>query len=167
MPTGLVTFLFTDIEGSTRLWEDRPTEMAVALARHDQLLRAIIQGGGGFVFKTVGDAFCAVFHDADSALLAALAAQRALGVEPWPPGIELRVRMALHSGRGHERDGDFFGPDVNRTARLERVAHGGQIICSSATAEMTREADIQNLRLRDLGTHLLKDLVGRHLSFRR
>src|SRR5437016_14536989 len=96
LPSGTVTFLFTDIEGSTRLWEQFPDAMRVALARHDALLREAIETHDGFVFKTVGDAFCAAFHTAPNALNAALASQRALIAEPWETGLLLRVRMALH-----------------------------------------------------------------------
>ena len=96
LPTGTVTFLFTDIEGSTRRWEQHPEAMTTALARHDALLRAAIEAHGGYVFKTVGDAFCAAFSTAPDALAAALDAQRAVVAEAWGPVEPLRVRMALH-----------------------------------------------------------------------
>ena len=128
LPSGTVTLLFSDIEGSTRLWERSPDAMAHALRRHDELMRSAIEGSGGYVFKTVGDAFCAAFPTAKEAVQAARGAQRALDAEPWPEETVLRVRMALHTGECEERDGDYFGPAVNRVARLEAVAHGGQVV---------------------------------------
>ena len=126
-PTGTLTLLFSDIEGSTRLWEQHPDSMADALERHDALMRSVLETHGGYVFKTVGDSFCAAFAAARDAVGAAGAAQRALHAEAWSEGISLRVRMALHTGECEEREGDYFGPAVNRTARLETTAHGGQI----------------------------------------
>src|SRR5213593_4107212 len=110
LPSGTVTFLFTDIEGSTRLWEQHPEAMRPALARHDALLRSTLQSHGGHVFKSMGDQFCAAFATAPEALAAALVAQRALGAEPWGEVGPLRVRMALHAGAAEQRDGDYFGP---------------------------------------------------------
>src|SRR5215217_435812 len=126
MPTGLVTFLFTDIEGSTKLWEKYPGAMQVALERHDAIMREAIASNGGYFFKTIGDAFCATFQTAPSALLAAVDAQRMLSDEKWGQTGPILVRMALHSGRTDERDGDYFGPPVNRVARLLATGHGGQ-----------------------------------------
>ena len=157
-PTGRVTLLFTDIEGSTRLWEAQPDVMPGVLARHDELLRSVIEDSSGYVFKTVGDAFCAAFDHADQAVRAALRAQQDLSMARWPDGVALRVRMALHSGTCDERDGDYFGPTVNRAARLEAVAHGGQIVLSGATAEVVRSRLPDGFHLLDLGEHRLKDL---------
>jgi len=157
-PSGTVTFLFTDIEQSTRMWETRREAMQVALARHDQLLRSVIESAGGYVFKTVGDAFCAAFGVAVDAMGAAVAAQRALSAEEWPQGLELRVRMALHSGSCEERGGDYFGPPVNRVARLLATAHGGQVVMSRVTADLVRDVLPERVALRDLGEHWLKDL---------
>jgi predicted ATPase/class 3 adenylate cyclase len=157
-PTGTVTLLFTDIEGSTRLWELHPEVMAMALQRHDTLLRSAIESAGGYVFKTVGDAFCSTFTSAEDALQAAGAAQRALHSEPWPPEAVLRVRMALHTGECEERDGDYFGPAVNRTARLEATAHGGQVVVSGTTAALVQDHLPPGVCLVDLGSHYLKDL---------
>jgi predicted ATPase/class 3 adenylate cyclase len=157
-PSGTVTFLFTDIEQSTRMWETRREAMRVALARHDQLLRSVIESAGGYVFKTVGDSFCAAFSVAVDALAAAVAAQRALYAESWPQGLELRVRMALHSGSCEERGGDYFGPPVNRVARLQATAHGGQVVMSRVTADLVRDDLPERVALRDLGEHSLKDL---------
>lgn len=158
LPTGTLTLLFTDIEGSTRLWEQSPDAMANALRRHEELVRSAIEEAGGYVFKTVGDAFCAAFASAKAAVQAAGVAQQALGVEPWADEVVLRVRMALHTGECEERGGDYFGPALNRAARLEAVAHGGQIVLSRATADIVRDRLPAGYVLRDLGTHYLKDL---------
>jgi class 3 adenylate cyclase len=106
IPTGTVTLLFTDIEGSTRLWDADPAAMAIALRRHDAILRAAIENAAGYVFKTVGDAFCAAFETAQLAAEAAVAVQRELGAQVWPTRRPIRVRMALHTGACEERDGD-------------------------------------------------------------
>src|SRR5262245_7912105 len=110
MPTGNVTFLFTDIEGSTKMWEANPEQMKKALARHDVLVRAAIAGNGGYVFKTVGDAFCSAFADPGNAVTAAVSAQLSLLAQTWPESTQIRVRMALNSGDAEIRDGDYFGP---------------------------------------------------------
>jgi predicted ATPase/class 3 adenylate cyclase len=158
IPSGTVTLLFTDIEGSTRLWEAEPDSMAAALRRHDRIVTSAIEQAGGYVFKTVGDAFCAAFWTAPAALTAALSAQHALGAQDWPTSRPVRVRMGLHSGVCEERDGDYFGPVVNRAARLEAVAHGGQVLLSGATAELLSDTLPAGVALRDLGSHRLKDL---------
>jgi predicted ATPase/class 3 adenylate cyclase len=158
MPTGTVTFLFTDIQGSTRLWDDQPEAMRLNLARHDALLRRAIQAHGGSVFKTVGDAFCAAFARATDAIVAAVDAQQSLDAEPWQASGPLRVRMAIHSGAAEERDGDYFGPPLNRVARLLAAGHGGQTLLSLAAAELARDDLPEDVSLRDLGQHRLKDL---------
>jgi predicted ATPase/class 3 adenylate cyclase len=158
IPSGTITLMFTDVEGSTRLWEAEPEQMAQALRRHDEMLRRAIGQVGGFVFKTVGDAFCAAFATPQAALDAALAAQQALAAERWPTRRPIRVRMSLHTGVCEERDNDYFGPVVNRTARLEAVAHGGQVLVSGATAGLLSETLPEGVTLRDLGLHRLKDL---------
>ena len=158
-PTGTVTFLFTDIEGSTRLWEQNSAEMKVALARHDTLLRSAIESNGGCVFKTVGDAFCAAFATAMDGLRAALDAQAAFAAEPWKVPGGIRVRMGLHTGTAEERDDDYFGPALNRTARLFSTGAGGQVLVSLVTAELLRDALPEDVGLRDLGAHRLKDLM--------
>ncbi|HZC19203.1 MAG TPA: protein kinase, partial [Rubrobacteraceae bacterium] len=161
LPSGTITFLFTDIESSTSMWERDPLQMQAALARHDEILRNNIEANGGYVFKTVGDAFCAAFSTARQALEATLAAQRALLAEEWEEGATIRVRTALHTGATEERDGDYFGPPVNRVARLLSAGHGGQVLLSGVTYGLVRD----NLgllepgaELRDLGEHRLKDL---------
>ena len=129
LPSGIVTFLFTDIEGSTKLWEHNPEQMAIALARHDALLRQAAAENGGYVFKTVGDAFCIAFDDACDAFCAAVSAQRSLVSETWPKAAPIAVRMALHTGPTEVQAGDYFGPNVNRVARLLAIGHGRQIFC--------------------------------------
>src|SRR5215218_2543278 len=159
-PTGTVTFLFTDIEGSTGLWERDSSAMQAALARHEEILHSAIGAHRGYVFKTVGDAFCAAFPTAPEALEAALYAQRALFAEEWPKEIgQLRVRMALHTGAAEARGGDYFGPPLNRVARLLSAAQGGQVLFSVATQELVRDQLPTGAELRDLGEHRLKDLI--------
>jgi predicted ATPase/class 3 adenylate cyclase len=158
-PTGTLTFLFTDIEGSTKLWENNAPAMQAALARHDEILRGAIEEEGGYVFKTVGDAFCAAFPTAPDALEAALVAQRELFAEEWDEEIgTLRVRMALHTGAAEERDGDYFGPPLNRVARLLSAAYGGQVLLPLTTQELVRDQLPADVELSDLGEHRLKDL---------
>ncbi len=158
-PTGTVTFLFTDIQGSTKLWERNPSAMSGALARHDEILQGAIEDHGGFVFKTVGDAFCAAFATAPDGLEAALEAQRALLTEEWSEAVgTLKVRMALHTGAAEERGGDYFGPPLNRVARLLSAGQGGQILLSLATQELVRDNLPDGADLRDLGERRLKDL---------
>jgi predicted ATPase/class 3 adenylate cyclase len=158
-PTGTVTFLFSDIEGSTQHWETQRAAMPTVLRRHDELIRNAIEAHGGHVFKTVGDAFCAAFWRAPDALAAATDAQRALAAEDWSAVGGLAVRMALHSGTTDERDVDYFGPAVNRVARLLAVAHGGQVVISGVTAQLLHGAMPEQMELRDLGEHRLKDLA--------
>src|SRR5687767_2189754 len=137
LPTGTVTFLFTDIEGSTTRWEQHREQMRAALGRHDAILRAAIEAHGGVVFKTVGDAFYAACVTAPPAVEAALAAQRALQAERWDATLgQVRVRMALHTGAAEQRDGDYFGPALNRVARLLAAGHGGQVLLSTVTTEL-------------------------------
>ncbi len=165
LPTGTVTFLFTDIEGSTRLWEAQPEAMPAALARHDELMRYAIGARSGHVFKTVGDAFCAAFHTAPDALAAALEAQRALHLERWPEAVKLRVRMALHTGAVELRDHDYFGAPLNRVARLLAVGHGGQTLLSESTHDLCRDHLPPLAGVKALGEHGLKDLARREAVF--
>jgi class 3 adenylate cyclase len=147
-PSGTVTFLFTDIVGSTRRWEEEPAAMRVELERHDALLRSAIESSGGHVVKGTGDGTVSAFGDADAALRAAAQAQRAVtGTVPFG------VRVAVHTGAADQRDGDYFGPTLNRAARLVAVGHGGQVLVSQATASLVSGAN-----LRDLGEHRLRDL---------
>jgi predicted ATPase/class 3 adenylate cyclase len=158
LPT--VTFLFTDVEGSTKLWERGPEAMSRALSRHDELLREAVEAHGGFVFKTVGDAFYVAFSSAPEAVEAALEAQRSLLAEKWEQTGPLKVRLALHTGTAEERDGDYFGPTLNRVARLLSAGHGGQVLLSLSTQELVRDQLPLGAGLRDLGVRRLKDLFG-------
>ncbi len=156
--TRLSTFLLTDIEGSTRLWETHGEVMGAALAVHDDLLRAAIESHGGTVVKTTGDGMLAVFDDTVGAVDAALAAQRTLRDTLWGATGPLRVRMAIHSGTAESRDGDYFGPALNRDARILAIGHGGQILLSAVTAVLSRERLPRSVDLLDLGSHRLRDL---------
>jgi class 3 adenylate cyclase len=163
LPSGTVTFLFTDVVGSTQLWDQQPDAMRLTLARHDACLRSAIEARGGRVFKTIGDAFCAVFSQAAYALNAALAAQLSLHALPASDGDEcgelvLRVRMALHTGAAEVHGDDYFGPSLNRTARLLAVAHGGQVLLSRATQELVQDDLPFGVSLKALGPHRLRDL---------
>lgn len=158
LPVGTVTFLFTDIEGSSKLWEQYPEAMSAALAQHNALLRRVIETHKGYVFKLWGDAVYAAFDTASDALNAAIEAQRELVRHSWGELGPLRVRMALHTGAAEAHDGDYFGPTLNRCARLLSAAHGGQILLSAATEELVRDGLPQGVSLRSLGQHRLKDL---------
>ena len=158
-PSGTVTFLFTDIEGSTKLWESSPDAMREALALHDEIVRASIEANGGTVFKTIGDAFCAAFHTATEAVAAALDAQLSLFAQPWGDAPPLHARIALHSGAADARDGDYFGQPVNRVARLLAAGHGGQTLLSAVAQELVRGYLSVGCSLLDLGEAILKDLA--------
>ena len=159
LPSGTVTFLFTDIEGSSSLWERVPEAMRSALSDHDAMLREAVQRRRGIVFKTVGDAFYCVFTNPEDAIEAAIAAQRSLLGHLWPSGVgQLRVRMGIHSGQVTQRDGDYFGPTVNRVTRLTAAGSGGQILASSSTATLLSESTTSATALVDLGSHRLRDL---------
>ena len=153
-----MTFLFTDIEGSTRLWETQHAAMQQALAQHDAILREAIEANGGYVVKTTGDGAHAAFANAQDAMAASLAAQRALAAHPWGE-LRIRSRMGLHSGAAEQRDGDYYGPALNRAARLMAAGHGGQILLSLATKELVRDHLPVEVALRDMGERRLKDLI--------
>jgi predicted ATPase/class 3 adenylate cyclase len=157
LPSGTVTFLFTDIADSTRRWDQEPAAMSAALARHDHLLREAVAVNRGAVFATGGDGMAVVFGRAGDAVAAAVAAQRAFEIEPWPTA--LRVRMGVHTGEAEERGGDYFGPAVNRAARLMSVATGGQVLVSLSTAEIVRDRLPEGLRLVELGERNLRSLT--------
>jgi LuxR family maltose regulon positive regulatory protein len=159
LPSGTVTFLFTDIVGSTQLWEQHHEAMGTALARHDILLRQAIGAYGGVAFKTVGDSVHAVFARAPDAFAAALDAQRALQQERWDSTGPLRVRMALHTGAAELREDDYFGPPLNRAARILALGHGGQILLSRATHDLVADDLPAHTSLRALGDYHLKDLA--------
>jgi predicted ATPase/class 3 adenylate cyclase len=158
VPTGTITFLFTDIEGSTKRWEAHREAMQAVLARHDEVMRAVFERHNGYVFKTIGDAFCVAFRLAPEALTAAVDAQRTLAKEDHSSVEGLRIRMGLHTGPADERDGDYFGPTVNRVARLMSIGHGGQILLSEATRALVHAEVPEDIQLHDLGPHRLKDL---------
>ncbi len=158
LPTGTVTFLFTDIEGSTRLWETQHAAMQQALADHDAIMRKAIEANGGCIVKTTGDGAHAVFAIAADALTACLAAQSALTAQDWGK-VRITSRMALHSGAAELRDGDYYGPAPNRAARLMAAAHGGQVLLSLATEELVRDHLPARTSLRDMGERRLKDLI--------
>jgi predicted ATPase/class 3 adenylate cyclase len=158
LPTGTVTFWFSDIEGSTERWDRDAVAMQEALRRHDAIVRAAIESRGGYIFKTIGDAFCAAFSRAEDAATSALAAHRELSRADFSAVGGMRIRIAMHSGVADERDGDYFGPVVNRVARLLAASWGGQTVLSAATTELVRAALAPGVELRDLGDHRLKDL---------
>ncbi len=159
LPTGTITFLFSDIEGSSKKWERQPDAMRVALATHDRLLRTAFEANGGYVFKTIGDAFCVAFDTAHDALTGAVAAQRALQAVTWDSVGEMKVRMALHTGAAEQRDGDYFGQALNRVSRILTSAHGGQVLLSRPTEELVRDSLSTGIQLRALGEHRLRDLA--------
>jgi len=168
LPTGTVTFLFSDIEGSTTLWEQAPEAMQSMLQWHDRVLRSAIESSGGHVVKTTGDGAYAVFGTAKDAVAACVRAQRNLqarAIEASSPGaqaaeesITIRVRMGLHSGAAELRDGDYFGPSLNRAARIMSVAYGEQVLISATTAELVRGELPEGVTLRETGEHRLRGL---------
>jgi class 3 adenylate cyclase len=160
LPSGVVTYLFTDIEGSTPLWARYPERMGPVLVRHDALLTAAIEAHGGSVVRSRGedDSFFAVFVRAGDATAAACAMQQAILGEPWPADLDIKVRMALHTGESELRDHDYYGAVVNRAARLRSIAHGGQVVLSQATFELVQDALPDGVTLRDMGSHRLKGI---------
>lgn len=159
LPTGIVTFLFTDVEGSTRMWAANAVTAATSIEKHDGIIKAAIMDHGGVVFGWAGDHFRGAFEDPQAAVAAAIAAQTALGEAGWEHGPALKVRMGLHRGRAMPRDGDYFGSAPNIAARIESLACGGQVLMSAAVLD---EVDIETL---DLGRHRLRDVpqpVGIH-----
>lgn len=160
------TFLFTDLENSTPLWESFPDVMQGLAARHNALMREAIEVHRGRVVKSTGDGFHAVFDAATDAIAAAVTAQQAMLEQSWPAETgPLRVRMGLHTGESRERDGDYYGSEVNRAARVMGVAHGGQILISGATAALVRTALPDEISFLDLGQHRLRGLsVAEHIS---
>ncbi|MGH2464023.1 MAG: adenylate/guanylate cyclase domain-containing protein, partial [Candidatus Limnocylindrales bacterium] len=151
--------MFTDLEGSTRLWELDPAAMERALRRHDAILVGAIEAASGQVVKTTGDGLMAVFGSAPESVRASLAVQLALGAEPWADTGPLKVRIGIHCGQAEQRGGDFFGPTVNRTARIMAAGHGGQVLLSESACALVRDALPEQASLVDLGEHRLKDLA--------
>jgi predicted ATPase/class 3 adenylate cyclase len=158
-PTGIVTFLFTDVEGSTRLWEQHPAEMTAVLSRHDTVVREAAEKFGGYTVKNTGDGFLFAFSSARKAAEAAVCAQQILKDQEWDVIGTLRVRMALHSGETEERDNDYFGTTVNRAARLLSAAHGGQVLASSVARQLMHDDPPDEISFRYLGQHRLNDLT--------
>lgn len=160
VPEGTLTFVFTDVEGSTRrVMELGDAAWADLLADHDRLLRRAFERRGGQVVNTEGDALFVVFPVAADAVRAAIDAQRALAAHPWPDGRALRVRIGLHTGTALVRDGDYVGAEVHRASRIADTGHGGQIVLSEATAVLVRDALGGDVELVDHGRHRLKDLT--------
>lgn len=157
LPSGVVTFVFSDIEGSTRLWESEPGGMAVSLARHDEIVRDIVGAHGGSVFKHTGDGFGSAFESVTAGLAAAAAVAAGLADEPWK-GPALSCRIGVHSGEAEPRDDDYFGPTVTRTARLMDAGNGGQILVSEATRRLVGDHPPPGMVFVDAGEHRLKDL---------
>jgi class 3 adenylate cyclase/DNA-binding winged helix-turn-helix (wHTH) protein len=160
LPTGVVSFLLTDIEGSSGLWEADPEGMAEALELHDELIASTVDAHAGRLLKTKGegDATVTVFRRASDAVAGAVKLQETLGAASWPGELELRVRIALHTGEAHERAGDYFGPALNRAARLRALVAGGKTVVSQATAEIVHDRLPAEVELVDLGRHELRGL---------
>lgn len=152
-PSGILTFFFTDIEGSTRLWAEDEAAMSASLSAHDQLLRSVITDHDGYVFSTAGDSFGAAFTLATAAVAAAAEVQSALDANDWP-GHPLRVRIGIHLGEADERDGNYLGPAVNTAARVADAGHGGQTLLTEAVRIAARVTET-----RDLGMHRLRDVA--------
>jgi predicted ATPase/class 3 adenylate cyclase/Tfp pilus assembly protein PilF len=159
LPVETLAFLFTDMEGSAKLWEQQPKAMPAVLTLHEAILRRAIETNAGRIFKTVGDACYAVFRSASEAFAAGLAIQRALYVQDWGQVEPVRVRMALHIGPAEKRNDDYFGLTLNRVDRLVQIGHGGQTLLSEVMAEQMRNVLPGDVELRDLGKHQLRDMA--------
>jgi predicted ATPase/class 3 adenylate cyclase/DNA-binding XRE family transcriptional regulator len=159
--THLATFLFTDIEGSAKLWETAPEKMKAALQRHHAILQEAIVSNSGTVFQIVGDAFCAAFPTVLSAVSAAITAQQVLYREPWDLPFPIRVRMGIHTGEAERTSNNEYAsnPTLNRVARILSAAHGGQVLLSLATTDLVKDSLPANTELRDMGQHSLKNLI--------
>ena len=157
-PSGMVTFMFTDMEGSSPAWDQHGTAMSMAQEQHDEILRTAIAASNGYVFATGGDGMAAAFASAHEALTAAVAAQRSLTAEPWPEPLAIRVRVGMHTGEAIERDGNYFGPDVIRAARLMSLVDGGRVVCSRATREAVQDRLPSGMSLLPVGSVRLKGL---------
>ena len=156
----VLTFLFTDIEGSTRLWEQDPMRMQRALAAHDHVGRAAVEKHGGHIVKMTGDGMCAIFDDPLHAIEATLDFQQAVADETHTEGLELRARCGIHVGLAQRRDEDYFGSTVNRAARIMSAAHGGQVLLSQAAVDLVRDRLPDLISVRDLGLVRLRDLAS-------
>jgi class 3 adenylate cyclase len=158
LPTGTVTFLFTDIEGSTRLLQRLGERYTSLLGDHGEILRSAFRAAGGYPVSTEGDSFFVVFQSAPAAVSGAAEAQRALGAHSWPDEEAVRVRMGLHTGEGKLGGDNYIGIDVHRAARIAAAGHGGQVLMSGSTRALIEGALPSGLSVRDLGKHRLKDL---------
>ncbi len=158
LPSGTLTFLFTDIEGSSLLWDQHPIEMREALRQHDAVVAGAISAHDGYVFTTAGDSFAAAFRTAEAAAQAALEIQSAIAGTDWNPATPVRVRIGLHTGEAYERGGDYYGPAVNRTARIEAAGHSQQVLVSGVTASVLAGSTATKWELGDLGYHSLRGL---------
>ncbi|HMS55067.1 MAG TPA: adenylate/guanylate cyclase domain-containing protein [Fimbriimonadaceae bacterium] len=159
-----LTFLFTDIEGSSRMWEHHPEDASEAIAKHDEILRAIL-GKTGHVFKTVGDAFCVAYKTAPDGLAAAVHGAEAIQAQEWPVATPIRVRFALHSGTAEARNNDYFGPTLNRVSRILSTGYGGQILLSEAAFALVRDVIPEGVIITALGEHRLRDLTRPEVIF--
>ncbi len=155
-PSGTVTFMFTDIEASARLWEQQPDAMRMALQRHDEIVASAVVCHDGTVFSTSGDGVAAAFQRSEDVVRAAIDLQTSLLAENWPTGCELKVRVGVRTGEAQERGGDYFGAPLNCAARVIAAANGGQTVISHTTAEVL--GNVSGLELIELGTHLLRGL---------
>src|SRR6266436_9401533 len=165
MDTGIVTLLFTDIEGSTEKWEQQPERMADALARHDVLLRAVVEAHRGRVIKTTGDGIYAAFADAANCVEAAIAIQQSVADPAATAGMALPVRCGLHAGSALERDNEFFGSTINRAARIMSLAYGAQVLASQAVADLAADRLPVGTSLRDLGDVRLKGIASSERAY--
>lgn len=159
-PSGVVTFLFTDVESSTNLWDAAPDSMRAALERHDEIVRRSVEAHDGYVFSATGDGFAVAFSSATDAMAAATSAQSFLSTEEWPASAPIKVRMGLNTGEVDERDGNYFGPAVNKAARIMAAAHGRQLLVSSSTATL-----LDRSQLVALGEHSLPGLSATEVLF--
>ncbi len=160
LPIGTVTFLFTDIEGSTRILQNLGDRYPAVLAKHQQLLRSAFKERGGHEVDSQGDALFLVFPSAREAVVAGVAAQQAVVAHPWPNQVPIRIRMGLHTGEAHPTEESYVGLDVHRAARIAAAGHGGQILISQTTRDLVADDLPSGLSLRDLGQHRLKDLAS-------
>jgi class 3 adenylate cyclase/tetratricopeptide (TPR) repeat protein len=158
LPSEMVTFLFTDLVGSTRMWDEQPDAMRVALQRHDAMLREAIEAHRGQIVKTTGDGVYAAFDVALDAVLAAAVLARQFAATTWEVDGRLQMRTGVHTGSAEQRDDDYFGPTLNRASRLMSAAHGGQVVLSATTADLVRAQLPDDLHLRDLGAHRLRGI---------
>ncbi|MBV9808635.1 MAG: protein kinase [Solirubrobacterales bacterium] len=158
LPTGVVTFCLSDIEGSSAVWDSHPEAMAKALVRHDELIAECVEGNGGSFLKSIGESTVSIFHSAPAAIVAALGATRALSAEPWPEDLHLAARFGIHTGEAERRETEYLGPAISLAAQLRDQADGGQIFLSSVTTELVEAHLPAGCELVDLGPHRLPGL---------